>query len=234
VSPTRRGYFPFLRLWDLFSGFPERLLRWGQHTRRGQVLQLAWWVDGGVLLADLLGVAIFYEIGTWLTKWNLRPLTAGEIRVLTAVFGATIDYRRVRIDERAHLGPRQYPICYVSFYSINSWGPMTLATLVHEAVHIWQYERVGAAYIPRALRAQHSPAGYDYGGGAAVSRARSLWAFNYEQQADIVADYWCLSTGNPTRWLRPGEAAPAQLAAFEKLLRSAGLLAEAPSENGSL
>lgn len=233
VGASFRGRFPLLRLRDFFFGFPERWLRWWQHTRRVEPSRPAWWVDGAVLLADLLGMAILYEIGTWLTKWNLRALTAREVAYLTPIFGSTIDYRRIRIDERAHLGPRQYPFCYVSFYSINSWGPMSPATLIHEVVHVWQYERVGGAYIPRALRAQRTRAGYDYGGAGAVARARSLWEFNYEQQADIVADYWCLLQGRATRWLRPGEAGRPPLAAFERLLRTAGLLPEPDRLDGT-
>lgn len=216
------GRFPLLRLRDLFFGFPERSWRLIQHLRKGRISQVAWWTDAFILGLDWLGLGISYEVITWLTKWNLRPLDEQEHQVLYQLFGDTIDYERIRIDERAYVGPRQVPICYVSFYTINSWGPMQLATLVHETVHIWQYERVGAAYIPRALRAQRTAAGYDYGGFSELANAPSLWSFNYEQQADIVADYWCLREGHPTRWLRPGENQSENLGVFERLLRQAG------------
>jgi hypothetical protein len=223
--PKYRGAFPWFRLRDLAVGFPRRAGRLIRHLRRGEPGSVAWWIDAVILGLDALGLAIIYELLTWVTKWNLRTLRPAEVSILQQVFGSSVDYTRIRIDERAYLGPRQYPICYVSFYSINSWGPMALPTLVHEVVHIWQYERVGAAYIPRALRAQRTAAGYDYGGLVALVRANTLWDFNYEQQADIVADYWSLCNGVPPRWLRPGEIAPQSLPVFERLLRGAGLLA---------
>lgn len=77
---------------------------------------------------------------------------------------------------------------------------MPPATLVHEVVHIWQYNRVGAAYIPRALAAQRSAMGYNYGGLRPLERGRSLEAFNYEQQADIIEDAYRLANGSPARW----------------------------------
>jgi hypothetical protein len=78
------------------------------------------------------------------------------------------------------------------------------ALLIHELVHVWQYQRLGFRYIPQALRAQASGAGYDYGGTEALYRARregkTLFDFNLEQQADIIADYFRLLQGRPPRW----------------------------------
>ena len=109
----------------------------------------------------------------------------------TPIFGDTIQYDRVRIDERAVLGPPQLKICYVSFYTINAWGGMSNALLIHEMVHIWQFQQWGSVYIPRALKAQGSAEGYNYGGAPAVAnwarRDGRLEDFNPEQQADLIA-----------------------------------------------
>ena len=129
-----------------------------------------------------------------------RPLTPAEIAVLLPIFGDSLPYHRMRIDARAHLGPRHYGIVYVSFHTINSWGPLTPALLVHEAVHVWQYVHRGALYIPRALAAQRTRAGYNYGGPAGLREARNLDDFNYEQMATMIEDSYRLATGLPLRY----------------------------------
>ena len=65
---------------------------------------------------------------------------------------------------------------------------------------VWQYASVGAAYIPRALAAQRSPEGYNYGGIGPLERSGSLEAFNYEQQADIIEDAYRLTSGHAAQW----------------------------------
>lgn len=152
-----------------------------------------------LLLADCLGVP---EILLWLNracKPGTRPLCARERALAETVFGKNLPYDRIRIDERSHIGCRHYRFAYVGFTCINSWGALRDPHFIHELVHIWQYEQVGSAYIPRALHAQRSKAGYHYGGPealqAALEAGKDLRHFNYEQQGDIVADYFCLLHG---------------------------------------
>ena len=72
---------------------------------------------------------------------------------------------------------------------------------VHELIHIWQYTRLGSVYIPRALRAQRSTEGYNYGGIDQLRLGDAEWmSYNYEQQGDILADYWRAKHGRLTRW----------------------------------
>ena len=161
------------------------------------------WADLLFACLDLLGVCDLYEATTNLLSPSLRELTMRELHVLRPIFGDSVPYHLIRIDERAHLGPRQKRFCYVSFHTINSWGPMADATLVHEVVHVWQYLHRGACYIPRALYAQRTPMGYNYGGLMGLSQAASLEDFNYEQQADVIEDAWRLANGWPGQWV-PG------------------------------
>jgi hypothetical protein len=207
-----------LRLMDVLCRIPVRLSRLGVHVLTG-IRSIAdrpsyaklhyhsvgrWWLEGGLLTLDLLGLGEWYEILNDLIKFNSRPLTAEELQLAQSVFGDTIRYRRVRIDEYALLGPARYRFCYVSFYLINSWGKMHEALLVHELVHVWQYEHVGMVYISRALAAQRSKEGYNYGGVAALLRAKeaggALLDFNYEQQAEIISDYFRIKNGRPPLW----------------------------------
>lgn len=137
-------------------------------------------------------------------KPGTRSLLPREIALARLIFGDYIPYHQVRIDETARIGCRHYNLAYVGFYCINTWGPLSDAHFIHEMVHIWQYHRHGSVYIPRALHAQRTPEGYHYGGAEAIRDAerdgKQLSDFNYEQQGEIVADYFCLLSGAHPRY----------------------------------
>lgn len=157
----------------------------------------------------------FYEFSVKKIKRH-RSLNQYERWTARFVYGDSINLNKVRIDERAHFGPRQYRLCYVSFNIINSWGKMSDELLIHELIHVWQYQHFGAAYIPRALWAQGTTEGYNYGGleslKVAKANGKKFWEFNYEQQGDIIADYFRLSQGKVAYW---GEAKPQDIAIYE-------------------
>ena len=155
---------------------------------------------------DVLRVPDLYEAMTTLLAPRSRRLSTRERALLYPYFGDSVPYDKIRIDERAHLGPRWKRFCYVSFHTINSWGPMSDPTLVHEVVHVWQYTYRGAAYIPRALYAQSTAMGYNYGGLDALATGNQLEDFNYEQQADIIEDAFRLANGYRAQWV-PGRGA---------------------------
>lgn len=81
---------------------------------------------------------------------------------------------------------------------------MPMPVLIHELVHVIQYQQHGSPYLLRALVAQYSREGYHYGGVSTLRKMRrngqGLSAFNYEQQAAIVEDYARLLWSIPTRW----------------------------------
>ena len=60
-------------------------------------------------------------------------------------------------------------------------------------MHVWQETQTGPAYMAHALIGQ-ATGGYDYGGtaGLAAHDAEGLEAFNPEQQASIIQDYFVL------------------------------------------
>ena len=222
-----------LRAIDAFRFLPSRLRRAGMHLLLGgQNLQQAydegmvsrilggrivyWWLEFILLLLDCLAIGEWYETFIDFTKFNSRPLYTWEKKLASSIFGIAINYPRVRIDEYSVAGPRQLRLCYVSFYCINSWGRMDNSLLIHELVHVWQYQKIGIVYIPRALKAQRSPEGYDYGGAQGLEAARlagrSLRSFNLEQQADIISDYYRIREGYPPRW---GRASVTDLPLYE-------------------
>jgi hypothetical protein len=199
-----------LRLKQAITFLPVRIQRLGRHFLQFCWSSRTWWLSLPYYVLDILALPELYEtLADWL-KWNTRPLNKEELALLKPIFGSSIDYRRIRIDERAFLGPPQLHICYVSFYTINAWRPMQPDLLIHEVVHIWQFQQMGSVYIPLALQAQMSKEGYNYGGAPQVvnwaRRSALLQDFNLEQQADLVADYWRLQHGLAPHW---GPAGPA-------------------------
>lgn len=185
----------------------QRLKRlWAPHLKAGLYPQHGFWLllERFLLFADALFLPEFLTLLNRLFKWNTRRLTANEQAALQIIFGETIDFQKIRIDERSHLGCRQRRFAYVSFNLINSWGRLSGPHFIHELVHVWQFQRFGSTYIPRALWAQRTTHGYNYGGFEAVKKTaeegKGMEAFNFEQQGDIVADYFCLKQGLTPRW----------------------------------
>ena len=214
----------WLRLKQFLQLFPLRLWRLGYHIYRGFTFQvsrkeywkdeadtssrasviLLWIVEFFILLLEVFGIGELYEIITDFFKTKTRPLAPWEIKMATSIYGDSINYQLVRIDETAWVGPKQYHFCYVSFNLINSWQRMSNYVLIHELMHIWQYQRMGAIYMVRALSAQHTKMGYNYGGIEAIrakmTNGETLLDFNFEQQADVVADCFLLQQGFAPQW----------------------------------
>jgi len=170
-------------------------------------------------LADLLFLPEALMLLNRIFKPNTRLLTVREIALARSIFGETIDYQKVRVDEHSFIGCRQFQFAYVGFHFVNSWGKLSDPHFIHEMVHVWQYQHLGSVYIPRALWAQRTMEGYNYGGVSALQKAlqqgKGLADFNYEQQGDIVADYFCLKNGWRPRWCAANRA---YLPVFENLV----------------
>ena len=214
----------YLRIVSYFSLIPTRGIRFWKHLLKGLTLSATkkeywkdeaenasrlsvislWFFEAFVQILELLGIGEIYETVNDFLKFNSRPLTAPELELAKSIYGDTIDYQFIRLDERAHIGPRFYRFCYVSFNLVNSWGGMHPSILIHELMHVWQYQQYGAIYMIRAIIAQHTHCGYDYGGIKALRARRKkgegLRDFNLEQQGDIIADYFLLKNGYQTQW----------------------------------
>lgn len=230
----------WLRVKQFLQLFPLRLWRLGYHIYRGFTFQLSrkeYWKDEAttssrasvillwiaelfILILEVFGLGELYETVTDFLKTKTRPLQDLEIKMATSIYGNSINYQLVRIDETAWAGPKQYHFCYVSFNLINSWNPMPNHILIHELMHIWQYQRMGAIYMVRSLSAQHTKMGYNYGGidaiRAKVASGENLLDFNFEQQADVVADCFLLQEGFAPQW---GAAQLADVKTYEVFLK---------------
>lgn len=222
----------WVRFFQALAFLPSRVLRLAVHltkvrrgSRTGKVSPLPisrhglWVLELTFYVMDVLAVPEIYETVMDWVKWNTRPLSGAEIEVARTVYGSSFDYRRVRVDERAQVVSRKTGIFYVSFFTINCWGGFDKKLLVHELMHVWQFHKFGSVYIPRALLAQRTIAGYDYGGHAFLESMKkengSLLDFNFEQQGDIVADGFALRNGLCPRWT---DASSGQIPVFEAYL----------------
>ena len=157
-----------------------------------------WWI---VLLpffvVDYIGVfSVLDKIGARIT--GKRNLTDTEIEEAASVFEDQDWYAKINIKEDAILAKwgarlnKKPKLAFVLFNSIyfsrpiNAQHPKDMGWLIHEMVHVSQYNSVGIAYIFKALRAQLN-GGYQYD---KTDLKLPLKAFNFEQQGDIARHYY--------------------------------------------
>jgi hypothetical protein len=94
-----------------------------------------------------------------LTGLNLqdkkRPLTKEEIALLRTIFGDSIWYPQIRVNEGriGIYGPpfANKPGATTIGYNIYFRSPVNIVTLVHECVHIWQFQFGGAHYMGQSV-----------------------------------------------------------------------------------
>lgn len=138
----------------------------------------------------------------WHLFTNVRSLTKAETEEASRVLDDhCVRYDSVRIAQGGFLRlvfRLNKHRAFTTFHTINlpSEDPTEtehFATLVHELVHVSQFESVGSIYIWQALRAQRRD-GYDYGGWEQLAedlrKGRRFCNFNREQQGQIVEDYY--------------------------------------------
>lgn len=132
---------------------------------------------------------------------NERTLTKAEIALLRTVFKDSISLYNIRLIEG-----------WSGIFGITTHGAFTLnntiylnakdisvhpETLVHECLHVWQYQNLGVRYIMDALGAQwiygREPGGihdaYDW--TDELARGKTKWEdFNKEAQATLIHEIW--------------------------------------------
>ncbi len=137
----------------------------------------------------------------WRFLGSASSLTEPETKSASLVLGASsIRYDAVRVAE-GRLLPLIFKInkgrAFTIFHTVNlprsGWHSREhIDLLVHELVHVYQFERVGSVYIYQALRAQRTN-GYGYGGWSQLIKDRGQGLhfkdYNREQQGQIAQDY---------------------------------------------
>jgi hypothetical protein len=213
---------------------PRRLYFWGRGLVRGpsivagpletpdpkiqpSVLNRSgrWLVFTVMRTFDLVSGGELVNFVEHVVKPNTRPLTPVEIAEAKRVFGDSLAYWRVRIDEWsliAHFGAwdyrrrrkKQAKDMAMTIYNTIHFsrrlatepGASDMDWLIHELTHTAQNEHAGGVFMVESLIAQ-SGQGYDYGGPAALA-GRDFAHFNREQQGDIAKDYYRVLTGDKT------------------------------------
>jgi len=154
-------------------------------------------VVGGVLI--ILGSVVVVIQTVFHLQGFERPLTEKEKEMLRHVFDESIALYNVRIVEgEGFFGLR------AGLFDLND-RPFTLGNtiypkkrnvskepelLVHECVHVWQYQNNGASYVGGALGAQaFVPDSYNW--KREIARGNGTWLeFNKEAQAAFIEDLW--------------------------------------------
>jgi hypothetical protein len=140
----------------------------------------------------------------WHLLTSVSLLKSAEMSAAASVLGAgAISYDKVRVGEGRILsivfkfnGNRAFTLFHtINFPKKSGDSREELDIVVHELVHVYQFEKIGCLYIPQALRAQMNE-GYGYGGWEQLaqdwSAGRHFRDFNREQQGQIAQDYYNL------------------------------------------
>lgn len=151
-------------------------------------------------------VAPFYSntssLGEKVRSVRNRSMTEWEIRQAKRVFGGALNYAAVTIADGsvsakvASAGGYARTIGNVINFPTGSSRSMSF--MIHELTHVWQYQKTGISYIPKALWAQMTE-GYSYSDDGkspedslkdARAAGKTLYSYNLEQQGDILSDYY--------------------------------------------
>ena len=151
-----------------------------------------------------IGLLIYYGIhlmGTILTLLNFqdkkRKLTEAEINILTPIFGDSLLYTRIRVTEGriGILGPPfnftegGITIGYDIYYLSKTHATINSSTLVHECVHVWQFQYGGTQYIGQSVFTQGlTKDPYDW--EQKIGTGPNSWYLlkNVEARAEFISD----------------------------------------------
>lgn len=179
---------------------------------RGFLAGAAWAGRLVAKLFDLVGFGEILDLLWQIIKFNTRTLTDVEIKEAKRVFGDSLSYWQVRIDEASLIAligawaKKSKGMGVTLFHTINfnkkisaKPGNNDMAWLIHELTHVAQMEHVGMQYIGEAVHAQ-ATAGYKY----TLDPKKHLRDYNREQQGDIARDYYvALTSGAATAGFAP-------------------------------
>jgi hypothetical protein len=171
------------------------LLVWDRRLIARGAIDVGSSVGGAVVL--LLGTVVAAGQRLVGAEAPARALSPDERALLRKVFGPSLGYRNVRLVQgrSGAFGTNQRPFTLGNTVYLKG---VDLAerpdVLVHEVVHVWQYQHEGPRYTTDALGAQviygwQGRGAYDW--VAELARGRTAWPqFNAEAQGAFVQDVW--------------------------------------------
>lgn len=130
-----------------------------------------------------------------------RPLTKAEKDMLRRIYHHSLSLGAIRVNDRTAglfgLNPWPFTFGNTIFLKGNNVDPADPAAepviLVHESVHVWQYQHEGSSYIGRALGNAAFESATNANGGwlQEIAAGRLRWVeFNKEAQAWFVEDVY--------------------------------------------
>jgi hypothetical protein len=156
---------------------------------------ILWLFIWPVLWVEFLGILKIFDQ----FRRHTRQLTKYELAALKLVFKNSVIYQHVRVKEHskfAKMGAKFTKAPHLGFVFLNTIhfsrqinanaSLSDMAWLVHEVVHVSQFQKVGIIYIIKALRAQRN-GGYFYDESWLDA---ALKDFNFEQQAEIAKHFF--------------------------------------------
>ena len=167
---------------------------------------ITWSVYLIIKLIDLSMIWDILDLLSGIIKPNTRLLKKDERIVLQSIFQTDITRYFVRIDSHsllAYIGKRntgksRLGVCV--FHTINFTERINTSKkdqkwLLHEMIHVKQYQAIGASYILEALIAQRAE-GYSY----EIDTQKTLYDYNLEQQAELLSDLVFDDVQVPEKW----------------------------------
>lgn len=122
-----------------------------------------------------------------------RKLSGAELGAARKVFSAGLKYELVSVEKMGSLtelinGSRAYTLGNTINLpgKAHAYPHQYVSVIIHELVHVWQYQHGGWGYAPSAVKAQLFGDGYDF---AKALREGKPWAkMNPEQQGQMIQD----------------------------------------------
>lgn len=141
---------------------------------------------------------------------HFRPLTAGEIALARRVFGDAISYDKVGVTARAFMPLQPHGTAMAPDGNLYMYGcyhddfskqpPLTQSHFIHEMAHVWQKQNGVLDPIASAFKLSLQ---YRFNYNAAylykLESTKDLTAYNMEQQATIIQDYFLRALCNHNR-----------------------------------
>ena len=140
---------------------------------------------------------VFEETVTQLTElMPARSLSRTERELVQGVFGASVDFSRVRIIPTSILEYRTVANSIRVPENFSVANAEMAQTLVHEMTHVWQYQHSGTSYLSISLGTQIAASigggnrnfAYDY----QIQAGNTFFSFTPEQQAFMVENYFAM------------------------------------------
>jgi hypothetical protein len=122
-----------------------------------------------------------------------RRLSESELVAARKVFASSIKYEAVSVEKMGGFtevinGSRAYTLGNTINLpgKAHAYPHQYLSVIIHELVHVWQYQHGGWGYIPNALWAQTVGDGYDF--AKALRQGKPWKKMNPEQQGQMIQD----------------------------------------------